>query len=230
MRRLRPLLYVILPALSFVAGTTSGASQDVAPKGSDVPVANVHPLKAFRLHGHIDPTLSIEVSTQYLSSVEKCRRAPNIFGAIEGAFGPLSVWVHSDLHRTGNEYDAMVIIDRYVEGRCRWYPYAVGFFIKTSDGVTTGQFETDGHGTRHIDRAVPVIWVNTPGKGDRLSIDLAIKGAKSLPALEIGCREVAESGVKGLLCDRQRPSMTAVITEDATDVDVSFRDDQTLKR
>jgi hypothetical protein len=180
---------------------------------SDTPGVNPAPTKFVRVSGTADSSLSIKVSTVYISSEKKCRRVTNWFA---GASAPLSERVESPVSRSGAAYVARVSVDHFQEGRCRWRPYSIEFQATTRDGLTTGYFSTVGDVTRHVDGPVSAIWFPDSGRGEN--------GAASIAPLVRECRKMQKGDVAGLLCIPPARGNVTMLAEHATQVQVNFRD------
>ena len=209
-----------LAALITVA-MSSCEAKDTVPTRSEAPVANAHPTKFVRVRGHIDPSLSMLIATQYASSSPQCRRTMNW---IEGVVSPVIAWHHEAVHRLGDQYEATVAFDGYEPGRCDWYPLLIGFLIRRQDGVATGLFKGTDQVTKHIDGPQSTVWLEIPGKSE--FTDPANKAFRSLAPFAIVCREVLERGAKGLWCEDPEAQRHPVplITDEATEINVDVQD------
>jgi len=210
---------IAVSALLLLGSLSSCESQDLSPTKSQAPVPNPHPTKVVRVHGTIDPSLSLEISTQYMSSAPRCSRTINW---LEGVSDPISVWSESVVQRSDDQYEASVIIDRYQEGSCGWYPSAIGFYVTNRNGAATFHSEWK-QGSAH-EGAGPqqLVWIHTLGKGGSLEVDVRTGGVARLVPFEVGCVELVSTGLTRLNC--YSPRGIPAISEDATEVHVDLRD------
>ena len=187
---------------------------------TEKPDVNPQPQKILRITGAVDESLSIKVSTTYISAEKKCRRVTNRFA---GASAPLSERVAANVIRSGTAYEARVAFDHFLEGRCRWYPYTIEFQITDSAGLTTGSFATVGEVTSHVAGPVPVIWIHTRGKGDPTLLGSGAGGAASIAPLLCECHRTQRGNAAGLQCIPASRGNVAKISEEAREVQVDFR-------
>lgn len=191
------------------------------------PVARDRPQLLVRIHGEADPTLQVEVQTRWLTVAERCGRAPGLLQRLDGATPtPWSLWVAAPVRRDGRQYEATVALDHFEAGECAWHPFVIGFLVTHEEGVTTGQFVSSGADAGRFE----------PGPEARIWVDSAVRRAASRQArddprglgqvrpLQLGCRVIVIRGAKGLSCVPDTPRELALITEDAVEVRVDFRD------
>src|SRR5688572_12753762 len=108
------------------------------------PVVNAAPIGLVRVHGTASPSLTIRVSTQYVTTAKSCRlkgAAPSV---------PSSEWVESSVTREGASYEATVTLDHFQQDDCSWQPFAIAFQVTNQQGLSTGRFITDAGGTELV--------------------------------------------------------------------------------
>jgi hypothetical protein len=207
------------PVLVLAAGiicALTGCSPPPEP-----PTVNPASSRTVRIHGSIDPSLTVKVSTQYISTEEKCRQDSNL---AKGGAAVQATWVDSAVTRTGNEYETSVSLDRFVEGDCRWRPFMIAFQVTDAQGISTGQFVSSDESTTHVPGPEGKIWVSVAGQADDGDGQRRAGSAYVRP-LELLCRANTHRGAKGLFCVESTPRELPLISEQATEVRVNFRED-----
>jgi hypothetical protein len=185
------------------------------------PTVNPASSRMVRIHGSIDPSLEVTVSTQYISTEEKCRQDSNL---AKGGAAVQATWVDSAVTRTGNEYETSISLDHFVEGECRWRPFMIAFQVTDAQGISTGQFVSSDEGTTHVPGPEGKIWVSVAGEADDGDGQRRAGSAYVRP-LDLLCRANAHRGAKGLFCVESTPRELPLISEQATEVRVDFRED-----
>jgi hypothetical protein len=174
------------------------------------PVVNPAPAKLLRVHGAADDSLTVRVSTRYLTTKADCQ--------------PQSRWVDSDVSRASGNYEAMVAIDHFQPGECGWYPFVIAFHVTNRQGLSTGEFSSGPAGTTHVPGPEGKVWISAPG-GSRSSTDREPRrGASFIRPLELGCAQNVIRGARGLSCVPDSPRELPLLSEQATEVRVDFRD------
>jgi hypothetical protein len=212
-------LAVILSLASCGSGI-SGA-RGLAPTKSEAPVLNSHRKLLVRIFGNVDRSFSVRIFALYLSSAPECRRAMNL---LEGAYSPIGVWTELTVHRTRNQYEALVALDRYREGKCRWNARLIAFYITDQNGIAT-EGSALGLELPGNTGPIPFIWVQEPGKEDILVADPTHPGVQTLPTITVRCREgdsVDSPRHKLLYCLDISPRITAVINDEANKVHLNI--------
>jgi hypothetical protein len=180
------------------------------------PVENSAPTRLVRIHGNASPSLTIKVSTQYLSTSRDCRRKQSRVTA------PMSTWVESDVTRTGTTYEASVSLDHFAEDECRWQPFVIGFQVMNQAGLSTGRFSTGEKGTELVPGPENKVWISTPGQQN--SPDGHRAGSAFIRPLDLKCTVNALRGTKSLSCVPNTPRELPLLSEQATEVQVDFED------
>lgn len=184
-------------------------------------MVNTAPAKLLRVHGTIDPTLSVRVITRYMSTAEKCRRGTSL---IAGASAPLSTSVESAVQRSGGNYEATVTIDHFLDDACRWYPFVIGFQLANEAGASTGEFSTGADGTVLVPGPESKVWISRPGEGLASSGGSRREGASFMRPLELQCRTQSLRGAHALTCVPASPRELPHVSGDAVEVQVDFKD------
>lgn len=190
------------------------------------PAVNAAQAHILRIHGLADPSLTIQVSTRYLTAAKKCRRAANLLRRLDGAAAPLAVRVNSPVERIGTEdYEARVVLDYFEPGKCGWHPFSIGFQVSTPQGVSTGQVITDEDGvSRNVPGPESKVWIDAAVQHDSSPGTDRPEGATYIRPLELQCREHSLRGATILTCVPEGPRELALISEEATEVRVDFKD------
>jgi len=187
---------------------------------------NAAPAQIVRIHGQADPTLTIQVSTQYLTSAKKCRRAASLLRRLDGAVAPLAVRINSLVQRTRTgAYEAQVALDHFEPGECGWRPFSIGFQVSTPQGISTGRVvEDEDGGSRNVPGPEAKVWIDAARQHDGSRGTDHPKGTTYIRPLELQCRQHALRGVPILACVPEGPRELALISEQTTEVRVDFKD------
>jgi len=200
--------------IALACGLLAGCS----PQAVEAPVANPEPGRLLRVHGVVDPSLAIEVHTQYLSSQDQCR--------VENAAGkpvPRSQWVESTVTRANGEYEAEVAIDHFQEDACRWLPFVIAFQVTDAAGVTTGRFSPGPGGTQLVPGPENKVWISMPGQRESTGEVSQRRGARAIRPLDLYCAPIELRSAKALSCVTDSPRELPLLSGDATEVNVNFR-------
>lgn len=226
---LRPVaVNLALVALVFSLSGCASSSIDLTPTKSQAPVANPHPTELLRVFGTVASSFSIRIFTDTLSSAPKCRREINW---LEGAYSPIEVWSEVTVHRTGDQYEAIIPIDQYKEGMCRWNLFSIDFYITDKNGVSSDSATTYGLGLPRNTGPIPFIWVNEPGKIDAYVDDPRFPGVQKLPTITERCGEAvfevplnnnAKTSDKHITCPYISPQIDPVINDEAKEVHLNI--------
>jgi hypothetical protein len=179
---------------------------------TEPPVVNAAPVKIIRVHGNADESLTIRVSTQYQSTVKKCRDATPIR-------------VDSAVARVDGRYEAPVAVDHFRDDECHWQPFVIGFEVSNQAGLSTGQFVTGAQGTEHVPGPLGKVWIS-PVAGRTDASGTLRKGALAIRPLELKCTATVIRGARGLSCVTNSPRELPLLSEQATEVRVDFEDIQ----
>lgn len=177
---------------------------------TEPPSVNPAPAKIVRVHGNADASLTIRVSTQYQSTVKKCRDVAPI-------------WVDSAVARADSSYEAPVSMDHFRADDCRWQPFVIAFEIANQAGLSTGQFVTGPQGTEHVPGPEGKVWIS-PVAGRTDSSGTLRLGALAIRPLDLKCSVNVIRGARGLSCVTNSPRELPLISEDASEVRVDFED------
>lgn len=192
------------------------AACDAAPPA---PAPNATASHAVRIHGLADPSLTVQVTTQYLTSAEACRQKTGPGGAL----APRSDWIASPVTRSGSSYEATVLLDHFQADECGWYPFVIAFELANGAGLRTGHFARTAAGTSHVPGPEGKIWISTAlspaaPDGSRRT------GSGYVRPLDLQCTVQSIRGAKGLSCVPNSPRELPLISESAQEVEVNFRD------
>jgi hypothetical protein len=177
---------------------------------TEPPAVNPAPAQNVRVHGNADASLTIRISTQYQSTVKKCRDlAP--------------IWVDSAVARTDTSYEAPVSMDHFRADECHWQPFVIAFEVANQAGLSTGQFVTDPQGTKHVPGPEGKVWIS-PVAGRADSSGTLRQGALAIRPLDLKCSVNVIRGARGLSCVTNSPRELPLISEAATEVRVDFED------
>lgn len=194
----------------------SGA-KGLAPTKSEAPVLNSRPKMLVRIFGTVDTSFTIRIFALFLSSAPECRRTVSL---LEGAYSPIGAWTELTVHRTKDQYEGLVALDRYREGKCGWNARLIAFYVTDQNGIST-EGDAPGLGLPRNTGPIPFIWVQEPGKEDILVADPAHPGLPTLPTITVRCREgdsVDSPRRKILYCLDISPRITAVVNDEAKEV------------
>lgn len=205
-----------VPFTMLVSSALAGCA-DTAPES---PVVNPDPARIVRIHGTADPSLTIHISTQHLSTEKKCARK----GTGAAATLPQSVRVDSSVTRSGNEYESHVALDHFEEGGCGWKPFVIGFQVANEQGTTTGHFATGAQGTQLVPGPENKVWISRPGQLDWSGKVSSRQGASAIRPLDLNCAQIELRGATALSCVTDSPRELPLISDQARDVRVNFRD------
>lgn len=201
-------------SIALACGLLAGCS----PQAVEPPVANPDPSRLLRVHGMADPALTIAVLTQYLSSQDQCR-VQNAAGKLV----PRSQWVESKVTRSNGEYEAEVAIDHFKDDACRWLPFVIGFQVTDAQGITTGRFSTGPDGTQLIPGPENKVWISMPGQRESTGEISQRRGARAIRPLDLYCAPIELRSAKALSCVTDSPRELPLLSGDATEVSVNFR-------
>lgn len=222
----------VAAALALIVSLCSCGSgpgtQDLSPTSSEAPVINSHPVKVVRVFGTVAASFSIRIFGQFLSSAPVCRRTVSL---LAGAKSPIGVWSELTVHRTGDQYETLVALDRYAEGTCGWHARLIAFYISDQNGISTDG-EAQGLGLPGNTGPIPFIWVEEPGKIDPLVSDPTHPGLQMLPTITVRCREGEfpdPPHAKTLYCNEISPPISAVIDDEARRVHLNFLGEQNAR-
>lgn len=209
----------LAPALAVtLALTLAGCS----PSGPPVP--NPHPVRMVRVTGALDPSLDVRVFTRHFTAARKCRRAENLLRRLDGKTQPRSAWVESAVQRDDGGYAATVILDHLDPGECGWHPFVIAFQVSTDDGLSTGRVVAGADGQRRLEpEPESRIWIDSDA-AQAARRDGRPAGHQQIAPLELACRQHAIHGVAALSCLPEIPRGLALLSEQATEVRVDFRD------
>jgi hypothetical protein len=124
------------------------------------------------------------------------------------------MWAEYRLDRTGDHYEAIVAVDRFVDDECHWYPRYIGFQISNQENLTTGEFSPR---FGHIAGPENVVGVTGPR---------IVGGVHEVVMPEpqtIECRQRRENGQTGLKC-KHKTGDSAEIAVDAREIQVDVHD------
>jgi hypothetical protein len=181
------------------------------------PVVNPDAARLLRVHGVVDPSLTIRVHTQYLSTQDQCR--------VENAAGrpaPRSQWVESDITRSGDEYEAMVAVDHFQEDACGWRPFVIGFQVTDAQGVTTGRF-SPGPDAQLVPGPENKVWISMPGQRESTGEISQRRGSRAIRPLDLYCAPIIVREARALSCVTDSPRELPLLSDDALEVTVNFR-------
>ena len=191
---------------------------------SGPPDPNPDPAQRVRLSGALDPSLDLRVFTQHFTAARKCRSAENLFRRLDGRTQPRSVWVESAVQRDDDRYVATVALDHFEPGECGWHPFVIAFQVSTRDGLSTGRVVPGADGQHRLEpEPESRIWIDAAAAG-AASRDGRPAGHRQIAPLELTCRQHAIQGVMALSCLPEIPRGLALLSEEATEVRVDFRD------
>lgn len=184
------------------------------------PAENPAPAKQLRVYGTADPSLTIRVATRYISTAKTCAQSSH---SLSRHSVPLSQVVEATVERSGVNYDATVSLDHFEPGECGWRAYAIAFRASTEDGLSTGFPTADAADTGPIHTSEYKVWISDPAPGDPNAPE-SRQGTSAIRTLDLKCRQILIGDIKGLGCIEDSPGPLALISEEATQVRVDFRD------
>lgn len=185
------------------------------------PTVNPAPAMQLRVHGSADPSLTVGISTQYVSTDDDCRTGTNLFGA-NGK--PRSRWIESTVTRSGDGYEATIPFDYFAADECAWFPFVIAFHVTNQDGLSTGRYVTTTAGTRHDPGPEGKVWISAPERRGSTPQPNARKGASFMRPLELYCTRNVIREIESLSCIPDSPRELPLVNGEATEVRVDFRD------
>jgi hypothetical protein len=181
-------------------------------------ITNPAPEKFVRVHGTVDDSLTVRVTTQHLTTLDRCARDT------ERGSSPQAQWINSAVTRAADSYEATVTLDHFAPAGCGWQPFLIAFEVTNDAGLGTGYFTTDTAGTRHVAGPEAKVWIAAPG-GSRSATDREVRhGNAYIRPLDLQCTIQVIRGAKGLACVPNSPRELPLISHQATEVQVDFRD------
>lgn len=208
------------------AGALLGLAACSGQDGPVEPVANAQPRQLVRIHGEADPALEVEVLARYYTAGSRCSVAPGLLQRLNGAAAtPRSIWVAVPVKREGRQYEARVALDHFEPGECGWHPFTIGFKVTSGEGISTVQAVPGSGGQRLEPGPEPRIWVDSAVR--RAASPQAAndpRGRREVRPLELTCAANQIRGTKALSCVPDSPRELLLISEDAAEVRVDFRD------
>lgn len=193
---------------------------------AEPPVANTQPRQIVRIHGTADPSLQVQVSTRYFTANKRCNRAASLLRWLDGVRPPRFIWVDSEVMRSEHGYEAMVTLDHFQAGECGWHPFVIAFRVENQQGVTTGHFIRDAGGLRLEPAPQGRIWVDSAERraANTERSDALPSGVTQVRPVELECQPNRIDDVEALSCVPDRPGELTVISEDAVEVEVNFKE------
>jgi hypothetical protein len=112
-------------------------------RGIDRPSINPTPHKTLLLTGQKDPRIELRFALTYITQDEACQSqtfAGHLAGAPEVP-GSIDDWVRVPVGQS--TFSITLFLDRYMPGRCGWYPIAI-LHAQFEPGVNTGPLTISG--------------------------------------------------------------------------------------
>jgi len=183
------------------------------------PIVNPAPAKLLRVYGTADPSLTIRVATRYVSTAKQCAQSSH---SLSRNPVPLSKVVEATVDRSGADYEATVSIDHFERGECGWRAFAIAFRASTEGGLSTAFSTADAGDTGPIHSSEYKVWISDPTPSDSNAPE-SRQGASAIRTLDLKCRQIVIRDIKGLSCIESSPEPLALISEEAREVRVNFR-------
>lgn len=185
------------------------------------PAINAAPARLLRVHGTVDRSLTIAISTQYVSTDDDCRVGTSLWGS---PGKPRSQWIESAVARSAEGYEATVSFDYFAQDDCAWFPFVIAFQVTNQAGLSTGRYVSSAGGTRHVPGPEGKVWISAPERAGSTPLRNAREGASFMRPLELFCTRNIIREVQSLSCIPDSLRELPLVNGEATQVRVDFRD------
>lgn len=137
------------------------SSKNVASTESNYPQDNPSPKHTIHMHGSVPKELSLRFDvfweTDYKNK-KQCRYYDNGYARFEGVPTPFHVVQYLPITRSGESFEANVVVDKYMPGECNWRLGSVMYEVSRGNGKPS-RWQIIGQPDGYLDEIGPItIW------------------------------------------------------------------------
>ena len=168
-----------------------------------IPTKNDRPEKLLHISGRKSSTLSVKIIAVYMTANPDCKKDVN---------WPMSVYLNRNVKveipvvESADNYEAVVPLDMFQQGECKWLPFSVNYVVNKGDIALKMPIPP-----------VTLVWIATPGNTDSW---FAQRGTQTILPFDVSCQQYTENKNMYLGCDT--PLGHYVMGDDATKLNVNF--------
>jgi hypothetical protein len=148
------------------------------------PVPNAKPKNLLHVFGEKSSSLSVEIVGKYQAANSDCDSHTNWPMTVSL---PRVVSVEIPVKESAESYEALVPLDYFEEGSCKWLPFSINYTVKKGDVALNMPIPP-----------VPLVWIATPGNTNSW---MAREGAHSLPTFDVSCQQYTRDNKTNIACN-----------------------------
>lgn len=152
--------------------------------GKYSPAQNDKPTKFLRVFGSKSPSLSIQIFATYLAANSDCNNRTNWPLTVSL---PRSVSIEMPVKESSDSYEAIVQLDNFQEGPCKWLPFSIEYTLKKGDIL--------------LNMPVPpvtLVWIASLGNTNSW---FAREGPQSMTPLDVSCQQYTQVDKTNVACN-----------------------------